>query len=128
MLNTHKDKDSTRNVRCIHKAFQNLTSIEEKACLDLSYHHRLYKHRERSSRKTVVKIVDEGQLILSTTDTQTIDHFGTEQTERVSFGFSVPHDAPEGKSAIVMDLTTYYPDCREAYSQKFVITLQKSPV
>jgi len=78
------------------------------------------------AEKIVVKIIDEGQLIISTPDTQIIKNLGVGQTQQVSFGFSVPHDAKEGKSSIMIDLTTSYPSCNEAYSQTFGITLQKS--
>lgn len=78
--------------------------------------------------RLLVKIANEGPLILSGLDTQTIDNLEPGETGMVSFDFSVPHDAKEGKTAITVDFTTCYPTCQEACSQSLAITLQKSPV
>jgi hypothetical protein len=79
------------------------------------------------AEKLAIQIVDDGQLIVSTSGTQTIDSLGVDQAKQVTFVFSVPHDAKEGKDSITINLVTSYPDCQESYWQTFPITLQKSP-
>jgi hypothetical protein len=76
----------------------------------------------------VIRVADEGPLIISTPDSQTLDDLHVGETRQVGFRFSVPHDTPEGKRTILLDFTTYYPDCKETCSQAFTITLQKSPL
>jgi len=76
----------------------------------------------------IVQVVEKDPLSIIQPDSKTIDNFGVNESRKITFSFTVPHDANEGDCTIKVNfITTYSSGVAEVLSHDFTVKLQKSP-
>lgn len=80
-----------------------------------------------AAEKLEIIVLDKGQMSIFQPDSVTLDNFRMGEEKTVTFRFTVPYDAKEGKETVSIEFKTHYPTGVESSVHKFDLNLQKGP-